>query len=258
MIAKLSWLSREPLTWSMAALIALTLLLPYSRPLFAALFPWLRRPVFALDAFSDLVLGHLGLVAAASGAAALLGVGAGIAVTRPWGAEFRAIVETTVTIGQTFPPAAVLAVAVPAIGFGFAPAFIALLLYGLLPVVENTIAAIDAVPEGARDAARGLGMGAGAILWRVELPLATPIILAGLRTSTIIAVGTAAIAATVGARTLGLPIIVGLNGANIAYVLQGATLLALLAIVLDLGFSRLVAASERWRQPRDDQAMSSS
>jgi osmoprotectant transport system permease protein len=93
-----------------------------------------------------------------------------------------------------------------------------------------------------------MGMGEGAILRQVELPLAAPVIIAGIRTSVIINVGTATIASTVGARTLGLPIIVGLNGANIAYILQGAIPVAMLAVVLDLAFARLLWAIQPWRR----------
>lgn len=239
---------RDPLVWSSLALAALVLLMPLSKPLFAVLFPWLERPLFELDGFADLMAEHLALVGASSGAAVLLGVGAGIFVTRPAGAEFRGLVGTIVTIGQTFPPVAVLAVAVPVIGFGFDPAFFALLLYGLLPIVESTVAGLGSVPPAVREAASAMGMGEGAILRRVELPLAAPVIIAGIRTSVIINVGTATIASTVGARTLGSPIIIGLNGANIAYILQGAIPVALLAVVLDMIFGRLLSASQRWRR----------
>ncbi len=232
---------RDPLLWTSLALVALVLALPRSKPLFAALFPGLERPLFELDDFAALLAGHLLLVGASSGAAVLLGLGAGIFVTRAAGAEFRGLVETIITIGQTFPPVAVLAVAVPVIGFGFDPAFIALLLYGLLPIVDTTIAGLAGVPAPLREAARGMGMGEGAILCKLELPLAAPVILAGVRSSVIINVGTATVASTVGARTLGLPIIIGLNGANPAYILQGAVPVALLAIVLDLAFGRLLA-----------------
>ena len=86
-------------------------------------------------------------------------------------------------------------------------------------------------------------------LWRIELPLAAPVILAGIRTSVVINIGTAAIASTVGARTLGLPIIVGLSGFNTAYIIQGAVLLALLAIAADLAFDKIGRQLERWRSP---------
>ena len=98
-----------------------------------------------------------------------------------------------------------------------------------------------------RESARAMGMTGGEILRRVELPLAAPVILAGIRVSVVINVGTATIASTVGAKTLGLPIIVGLNGSNIAYVIQGAVLVALLGVVLDMAFERLVDVSRRWR-----------
>jgi osmoprotectant transport system permease protein len=238
---------RDPLAWTALAFVALVLLMPRSRPLFAALFPHLERPLYEQDSFVDLAASHAALVALSSAAAAAIGVAAGIFATRPWGAEFRAMVETVTAAGQSFPPVAVLAIAVPIIGFGAEPALIALTLYGLLPVVANTIAGLSGVPAAAREAARGIGMSEGSILRQVELPLAAPVIIAGIRTSTVINVGTAAIASTVGARTLGSPIIIGLDAANVAYVLQGAVLVGSLAILLDLGFDRLVAAAQRWR-----------
>jgi osmoprotectant transport system permease protein len=92
-------------------------------------------------------------------------------------------------------------------------------------------------------------MSDAAVLRRVELPLAAPIIIAGVRTSVIINVGTAAIASTVGVRSLGLPIIIGLNAANVAYVLQGAVLIGLVAVALDLAFERLLQRVQRWQRP---------
>jgi osmoprotectant transport system permease protein len=240
-------LLRDPLPWLVVALIAATLGMPALRPLFAAMFPWLDRPVYAQDSFTSLVLAHLQLVGISSAVSVLLGVLAGVFVTRPAGAEFRGLVETITAMGQTFPPVAVLALAVPAMGFGERPALLALTLYGLLPVVQATIAGIESVPEPVREAARGLGMRPIQVLAKVELPLAAPVIVAGIRTSVIINVGTAAVASTVGAKTLGSPIILGLSGSNIAYVLQGALLVALLAVILDLGFERLAQALARWR-----------
>lgn len=238
---------RDPLLWTALAFAALTLFMPALKPLFAALFPWLDRPLYEQDTFLALVIAHLTLVGVSSLAAILLGLAAGVFVTRPAGAEFRGIIETIVAMGQTFPPVAVLALAVPVMGFGPEPALIALTLYGLLPIVENTIAGLGAVPEPVKEAASGVGMGRGELLRRVELPLAAPVIVGGIRTSVIINVGTATIASTVGAKTLGSPIIVGLNGSNIAYVLQGAILVGLLAVTLDLAFERLLSASQRWR-----------
>lgn len=233
---------RDPLLWLIALFIALLWLLPHSGPLFHALFPQLPRPIYQQESFLTLTLAHLWLVGVSSLAAVVLGVGAGILVTRPAGREFRTLVETIAAMGQTFPPVAVLAIAVPVMGFGREPAIIALILYGILPVLQGTLAGLAAVPESVSSVAKGMGMNGWQRLTKVELPLAAPVILAGIRTSVIINIGTAAIASTVGANTLGTPIIIGLSGFNTAYVLQGAILVALAAIIIDRGFERL----NRW------------
>ena len=232
------WL-RDPLLWLVLFFIALLLALPYSGPLFAHWFPALDRPLYQQESFLQLALAHIELVAVSSVFAVIAGMGAGILVTRSWGREFRSLTETLVAAGQTFPPVAVLAIAVPVMGFGEKPAIIALLLYGLLPILQGTLAGIGAVPASARDVAEGVGMSPWQILYKVELPLAGPVILAGIRTSVIINIGTAAIASTVGAKTLGSPVIIGLSGFNTAYIIQGACLVALLAIVTDRLFERL-------------------
>jgi osmoprotectant transport system permease protein len=240
------WL-HDPLPWALAALAALVWGMPQLKPLFAAAFPELDRPLYEQEAFVALLLAHVAIVALSSGVSALLGITAGIFVTRPAGAEFRPVVETVVAIGQTVPPVAVLAIAVPLIGFGELPALIALALYGLLPIVRSTIAGIESVPEAVREAAVGLGLNRWQRLWQAELPLAWPVLLAGVRMSVIINIGTAAIASTVGAKTLGSPIIVGLSGFNTAYVIQGALVVGLLAVVVDLTFERVGRRADRWR-----------
>ncbi|MBV4367696.1 ABC transporter permease [Erwinia phyllosphaerae] len=233
------WL-RDPLIWLILLFIALLLLMPYSGTLFASWFPDLARPLYQQESFIRLTVAHAELVLISSLIAVVIGTGAGIAVTRPAGREFRSVVETLVAAGQTFPPVAVLALAVPVIGFGEQPALVALVLYGLLPVLQGTLAGIDAVPQSLREVAQGVGMTPRQILYKVELPLAAPVILAGVRTSVIINIGTATIASTVGANTLGSPVIIGLSGFNTAYIIQGASLVALLAIVTDRLFERLL------------------
>jgi len=219
---------------------------PYLAPLYAALFPGTDPPVYQGDTLFDLFLWQALVVIAASAAAILLGVGAGAFVTRDAGRDFRAGANMLATIGQTFPPVALLAIAVPAIGYGFWPTFIALALYGVLPILANTIAGIEAVSPAARDAARGMGMTPGQILRQVELPLALPVILAGVRTSVVINIGTAALGSTVGADTLGTPIIDGLVVDKLAYVIQGGVAVALMAIVADLAFERLQRRATRY------------
>ncbi|WP_194206386.1 ABC transporter permease [Superficieibacter sp. 1612_C1] len=232
-------LIRDPLLWLMVLFIALLVGLPHSEGLFSALFPQLPRPVYQQESFLALTLAHFWLVGVSSLVAIVLGVGAGILVTRPAGREFRSLVETIAAIGQTFPPVAVLAIAVPVMGFGQQPAIIALILYGVLPILQGTLAGLAAVPAGVTSVAEGMGMNRWQRLIKVELPLAAPVILAGVRTSIIINIGTAAIASTVGASTLGTPIIIGLSGFNTAYIIQGAILVALAAVIVDRGFERL-------------------
>ena len=236
----------DRLTWLLVALAALVLWLPHSQPVFSAWFPQLERPVYTQEPFAQLLWQHAALVAVSSLVAVLVGSLLGLFITRPAGAQFKPLLETVVSMGQTFPPVAVLAVAVPIVGFGELPALIALALYGLLPVVQGTVTGLQSVPDAVQQAARGMGMSAWQRLRYAEIPLAAPVWLAGVRTSVIINIGTAAIASTVGAKTLGSPIIVGLSGFNTAYVLQGAVLVGLLALVTDTAFERL---AQRWATP---------
>ncbi len=233
---------RDPLLWLVLFYGALLTLMPYSGPLFHRWFPELARPLYQQESFWQLTLAHLFLVITASLLAIVIGIGSGVLVTRRAGRAFRPLMETIVAAGQTIPPVAVLAIAVPVMGFGAWPAVVALLLYGLLPILQGTLAGIDSVPASIREIAIGVGMSSWQRLWQIELALAAPVIIAGIRTSVIINIGTAAIASTVGAKSLGSPVIIGLSGFNTAYVIQGALLVALLAIVSDRLFERL----QRW------------
>jgi osmoprotectant transport system permease protein len=180
-----------------------------------------------------LVMEHLGLVAISSSLTILIGVPLGIWVTRPSGRNFLPIVSDVTSFGQTFPPVAVLALAVPMLGFGLVPTVVALFLYGLLPVVRNTIAGLNSVPHHLLDAAYGMGMSRMQALFRVEIPLSARVILAGVRISVIINIGTAMIGAAIGAGGLGSPIIAGLVQDNLAYIIEGAVPAAILAILAD-------------------------
>jgi osmoprotectant transport system permease protein len=180
-----------------------------------------------------LVWEHVQLVAVSSGVTIVLGIPLGVWVTRPSGRDFLPLVTDIVSFGQTFPPVAVLALAVPVLGFGLVPTVVALFLYGLLPVVRNTIAGLRAVPPYLLDAAYGMGMGRFQALYRVEVPLAAPVIIAGVRISVIINIGTAMIGAVIGAGGLGSPIIAGLVRNNLAFIIEGAVPAAMLAILAD-------------------------
>ncbi len=221
------------------AFLALILFMPATTPLFHWMFPDNPRPVFLRASFLELTLAHAELVLISTTAATALAISLGVFVTRPAGREFLPMVSALAAVGQTFPPAAVLALAVPALGYGEAPTLLALFIYSILPVLEATISGLYAVPADIREAADGVGFSASAKLWRIELPLAAPYIIAGIRTSTIIAIGTATIGSTIGALSLGSPIVEGLAAENTAYVMQGAILVALFAILTDRGFEWL-------------------
>jgi osmoprotectant transport system permease protein len=210
-------------------------------PLFAPLTQYGAPPIYDQGNLLALALAHLGTVLLAAVASTLIAVALGILVTRPAGAQFLPLSRTLVNIGQTFPPVAVLAVAVPLVGFGQLPTLIALFAYGLLPIFENTLTGLRSCPPGVLEAAHGMGMSARQRLLQVELPLAMPLILEGIRLSLVINVGTATIGSTVAAKGLGEVIIAGLLSNNTAFILQGGLVTGLMAILL----YDLLAAVER-------------
>ncbi|QDE41723.1 ABC transporter permease [Luteibacter pinisoli] len=195
--------------------------------------PDLSHPLYWRTSFTALAFSHALLVAIATGIAVVVGLTLGILATRPAGRSLLPTVRAVAVIGQTFPPVAVLAIAVPLLGFGAAPTLLALSLYGVLPVLGQTVAGLDQVPASALHAADGMGYGRWRRLWDVELPLAAGPIMAGVRLSAIVSVGTATIGSAVGAATLGAPIVEGLVGNNTAYVVQGALLVGALALSVD-------------------------
>jgi osmoprotectant transport system permease protein len=215
------------------ALLVAFLAVPHSfAPLFAPLTQYGAPPIYDQGNLALLALAQLGTVCLAAAASALVAVGLGIIVTRPSGAEFLPLSRTLVNIGQTFPPVAVLAVTVPLVGFGEKPTLIALFAYGLLPIFENTITGLRSCPPQVLEAASGMGMSALQRLRAVELPLAMPLILEGIRLSLVINVGTATIGSTVAAKGLGEVIIAGLLSNNTAFILQGGLVTGLMAILL--------------------------
>ena len=215
------------------ALLLSFLLSPQSfAPLFAPLTHYGAPPIYDQGNILWLALAQLATVLCAAAASTLVAVGLGILVTRPLGAQFLPLSRTLVNIGQTFPPVAVLAIAVPLVGFGEKPTLIALFAYGLLPIFENTIAGVRSVPPVVLEAASGMGMSPVQRLRRVELPLAMPLILEGIRLSLVINVGTATLGSTVAAKGLGEVIIAGLLSSNTAFILQGGLVTALMAVLL--------------------------
>ena len=192
----------------------------------------------------QLTLTHLELVLGAEVIVLAIGVPLAVYVTRPGRRALLQLAEALTGLGQTVPTIAVLALAVPVLGFGTAPTLVGLILYGLVPVVGNAAAGLLGVDGGVQDAARGMGMSARQRLLHIELPLSLPVLWAGIRTSTVYNVGTATIGAALGAGGLGTPIINGLSQVNTGLVFLGAILAALLALSLDSLLS-LVTQAQR-------------
>ncbi|MGV0876923.1 ABC transporter permease [Martelella sp. FLE1502] len=201
--------------------------------------------IYTQSSILSLTLSHLALVGLATLAATLFSVSLAIIVTRPFGVEFLPLSRSIANIGQTFPPVAVLALAVPIFGFGPIPTLIALFLYGLLPIFENALTGLTNLPGNVSEAARGAGMTGWQRLAQVEFPLAFPVILAGIRLSVVISLATATIGSTVAAKTLGEVIIAGLLSNNTAFVLQGGLVVGVLALLIHDGLVMVERAMAR-------------
>ncbi len=187
---------------------------------------WSRRSELA-----RLTLRHLMLVAVSLGAAIIIAVPAGVALERARAHAEQVI--RAVGVLQTLPSIALLAFMIPLLGIGVLPALVALVLYSLYPVMRNTYTGVrDAAPDAAL-AAEALGMTPWQSLYHVRLPIAAPVIMAGIRTAAVIAVGTATLAAFIGAGGLGDPIVAGLALSDTRMILSGAIPAALLALLVD-------------------------
>lgn len=177
---------------------------------------------------------HLVLVLVATGAAAIVGIPVGVLLTRR--ASLAKPVLAIANVLQTIPSLALFGFLIPLLGsygIGKLPAIIALFLYSLLPIIRNTFTGIDGVDPAVREAARGMGMTDWQVLTQVELPLALNIIVAGVRVATVISVGTATIAAAIGAGGLGTYIFRGLRTVDRTLILAGAVPAAIMALGAD-------------------------
>jgi len=229
----------------LAILIAFLVSPGWFEPLLKPLVQDNAPAIYNQGSLLTLTLVHLRTVAIATIGAIIVAVTLAILVTRSFGAEFLPLSRSLVNVGQTFPPVAVLALAVPALGFGEKPTLVALFLYGLLPIFENTLTGLTTLPPPVMEAARGAGMTDRQRLFKVELPLAMPVILAGIRLSVVISLATATIGSTVAAKTLGEVIIAGLQSNNIAFVLQGGLIVGALAVLIYDGLSAIEAVLAR-------------
>ncbi len=189
-------------------------------------------------------LEHLWLVVISLSAAIIVAIPLGIfASTSPNAAS---VIMSLVGIIQTIPALALLVFMIPLLGIGAAPAMMALFLYSLLPIVRNTYTGLKNIPDKLKESGMALGLPAKERLRKIELPMATPTILAGIKTSAVINVGTATLGALIGAGGYGQPILTGIRLDNLALILQGAIPAAVLALLVQGCFEIL----ERFLVPR--------
>ncbi|MDK1373927.1 ABC transporter permease [Sinorhizobium sp. 6-70] len=228
----MAWLPKLARTAVLLLLLVFLLQPSWFEPLLRPLVQQNAPAIYNQGSLFWLTVLHLRTVFVATLAAAVVAVALAILVTRRAGAEFLPLSRSLVNIGQTFPPVAVLALAVPIFGFGEKPTLIALFLYGLLPIFENALTGLTTLPPTVMEAARGAGMTERQRLINIELPLALPVILTGIRLSVVISLATATIGSTVAAKTLGEVIIAGLQSNNLAFVLQGGLIVAALAVLI--------------------------
>ncbi|MBF8435664.1 ABC transporter permease [Halanaerobiaceae bacterium Z-7014] len=181
----------------------------------------------------SLVVEHLQLVFLSVGLAVLIALPLGILLSRE---KFKPYLPTIISffnIAQGVPSLAVIAIFMPILGIGFTSAVVALTIYALLPIIRNTLAGLGNLDQDIIEAAKGMGMPAGKVLLKIELPLALPVIIAGIQTATVVTVGTAILADLIGAGGLGRMIFAGISMFEPARILVGSLLSAIIAISLD-------------------------
>jgi osmoprotectant transport system permease protein len=189
---------------------------------------------------------HLQMVFMAVLIAIAVGVPLGVMVTRPGFTRLAPFVVGAGSVGQSLPSLAVIAIMAPLLGFGLQSAVVALFIYGLLPILRNAYASMNNIPPAIIESARGMGMTRWQILRRIELPLARPVIMTGIRISTVVTVGTAELAVLVGGAGLGRITLTGVVAQEPLIILQGAAPTAILAI----GLGYILERIENFMTPR--------
>lgn len=184
---------------------------------------------------------HIEIVAIAVALSMLFGVALGVVVSRRRG--LGAVVVGAANIGQAIPSLAVLGLVIPFLGIGAAPTVFALVLRGTLPILNNTYAGIVSVDPAIVEAGRGMGMRGWQVLTMVEFPLAFPVVMAGIRSATVVSISLATIAALIGAGGLGELIYQGLAMMDVSRLLAGSIPTAILAVTADalLGWAQRAA-----------------
>lgn len=205
--------------------------------------------IYSTFTYGDLLYSswaHFKMVFIAVVIATAIGVPLGVLVTRSGLEKLALPVIGGASVGQTVPSLAVIAIMAPLLGFGLQSAIVALVIYGLLPILRNSYTSIKTIDPAVIEAARGMGLTRMQIARKIELPLAMPVIIAGIRISTVITVGTAELAVLVGGAGLGKITLTGVFAREALIILQGAAPTAAMAITL--GF--LLERVEQWMMPR--------
>lgn len=184
-----------------------------------------------LDLILEKTLQHVGLAFSAVGIACLVGIPVGLAITR--NKKVANGVINVANVMQTIPSLAMFALVIPLLGIGAKNAIFALFLYALLPIIKNTYIGIKNVDPSVKEAAKGMGMSRLQILFKVETPLAVPVIMGGVRVAAVTGIGIATIATLIGAGGLGTLIYQGIGMYNIPMMFAGAIPAALLALLTD-------------------------
>ena len=187
------------------------------------------------DFLTQRTLSHLQLVGLAFALVVVVGVPLGVAMAKA-GRWLQVPVFLVANLGQAVPSVGILVLFYALFGLGLRPAVLALAIYGLLPVLRNTLVGVQGVDPAAVESARGMGMTTLQSLWRVELPLASPVVFAGLRTALVLIIGTATLGNYTGAQSLGDVIAAGINQSD-RIVFVGAVMVASLALLADWALS---------------------
>ncbi len=198
----------------------------------------------ARESLFELAKVHISIVAVSSFLSVIIAVTIAVLTRFPFMDEFEGFLLGVATFGQTIPTVAILALLVPFLGYGFKPALFALFIYGILPVLRNTIEGFNATSEGVRESAKSMGMNRLQIITKVELPLAFPAILAGIRISLILNISVATIGAAVGLSGFGTLIVNGLRSDDMIMILKGAIPVSLLALTVE---SLFMSMEKRFR-----------
>ncbi len=206
-------------------------------------FDWFRMSIFSFlpersnvimrVSLLELALQHITIVFISSALAFMVGLSLALSVHLINSKEYRHLIIHLATLGETLPTVTLIALSVPLLGYGNAPLILALSLYGVLPILRNTLTGLETLPKSIQEAALALGLSKYQRLWRIELPLVTPYILSGLRISTIINVSAATIGSAIGAGGFGVLIISGIRSYNPLFILQGSIPVILLALFFD-------------------------